>query len=163
MNYKTVDLKHVSKSVLVDSLLYNGLLVEVEIAQNTNTQLYKEATAQYNQLQILAAQIWGLGKKEQRIIRNMHIPIAPNFQVDLRRLEREREKELNAIKSRAKNAEYRKNYKARSAGAKGDLLAAGFIEYEDFYPYRAITDRERLMEQVDGVWQRRSVIGEPTK
>jgi hypothetical protein len=73
-------------------------------------------------------------------------------------LQRERQKEIESAASREKRREYGKGYKARRAGAKGDLLAAGFVEWDDFVPYRAITDRARLMEQVDGVWQRRQPI-----
>ena len=63
MNYKTIDLKHVDKSVLVDDLLFKGLLAQVELIKKQNAELYKEAIAHYSEIRRLAVLVWGVGKK----------------------------------------------------------------------------------------------------
>lgn len=160
MKYKLLDLKHIDKSVLVDDVRYKALLAQIEIAKKQNIEIYKEALQHYSEIRRLSLLVWGVGKKEERYIRNASVPKPPTFENDLKRLERQRQTELAAIERRQKDRVYRQGYKARAAGAKGDLLAAGFVEWDDFVPYRAITERARLMEQVEGVWQRRQPIRE---
>lgn len=151
MNYEKIDFRRIDKSRLMDETYYNSILDKLSGIKQRNAELYKMAFANFSEICKLAALVWGQSRKEYKYIRHSKIEVPPTFKADLQRLERQRNEAIRLLHGR----EYAREYRLRSATAKGDLLAAGFEEWTDFNPFRAITDRKHLMEQVDGIWQRK--------
>jgi len=151
MNYIKYNFRRIDKSRLVDASYYNSIVDDVSMIKQKNTDLYKQALVNYQELLKLAATIWGTSRKEYKYIRHSKVESPPSFKADLQRLERQQNEALRLKHGR----EYARDYRLRSAAAKGDLLAAGFEEWVDFNPFRSITERKHLMEQVDGIWQRK--------
>ncbi len=156
MNYEKVDFRRIDKSRLTDEAYYNSIIDKVSGIKQRNNELYKSAIHTYAEIRKLADQIWGASRKESKYLRHAKVETPPTFKIDLARLERQRNEALRLLHGR----EYAREYRLRSAAAKGDLLAAGFEEWAEFNPMRAITDRKRLMEQVEGVWQKRVPVTE---
>lgn len=121
-------------------------------ADAENRNRYRARKADYDEMLRMAAKLYGSRSKEVKYLLRSAPTQPPSHKGVLKKLDAELARRDRVMSDRQRARDYR----ARAEEARQQLVEAGYIEWDDFYPSRAITERKRLLECVDGVWRRRA-------
>lgn len=130
---------------LADPAFRQRIQHEMKEGERRNAEAYAKASEAYRELLTKAIEVYGVGSKEGKYLRN-NPPIAPTFNADKewKKLLKKFEDWQAAEQRRAYQRQYRQERKVRLEATIAELEAAGYKQHEDFDPAQAISFARRV-------------------